>query len=253
MNDALGSVQSVLILGGGSDIALATAHALVASRCRTVILAGRDPESFSGAAKELRVTGATTVESVHFDALDSVSHEGFARDVFARFGDIDLVIVAFGVLGDQDAAELDGQEARRIVESNFVGAVTVLVPVTQELKRQGHGAIVVLSSVAGERARKSNFVYGASKAGLDAYCQGLGDSLVGTGVRLLIVRPGFVHSKMTEGLDAAPLATSPPQVAAAIVAGLGRGSEIVWVPGQMRVVMSALRHLPRAVFRRLPL
>ncbi len=253
MNDALGSVQSVLILGGGSDIALATAHALVASRCRTVILAGRDPESFSGAAKELRVAGATRVESVQFDALDFASHDEFARDVFARAGDIDLVIVAFGVLGDQDAAEVDGAEARRILESNFVGAVSVLVPVTQALQRQGHGTIVVLSSVAGERARQSNFVYGASKAGLDAYCQGLGDRLVGTGVRLLIVRPGFVHSKMTEGLDAAPLATNPEQVAAAIVTGLGRGSEIVWVPGQMRVVMSALRHLPRAVFRRLPL
>ena len=253
MNDALGSVQSVLVLGGGSDIALATARLLIASRCRTVILAGRDPESFSGAAKELRVAGATTVESVAFDALDSASHDDFARSIFDQFGDIDLVLMAFGVLGDQDAAETDAAEARRILETNFVGAVSVMVPITTELKRQGHGTLVVLSSVAGERARKSNFVYGSSKAGLDAYCQGLGDSLVGTGVRLLIVRPGFVHSKMTEGLDAAPLATDPEHVAATIVAGLGRGAEIVWAPGQLRVVMSALRHLPRAVFRRLPL
>ena len=121
------------------------------------------------------------------------------------------------------------------------------------MKRQGHGTIVVLSSVAGERARRSNFVYGASKAGLDAYCQGLGDSLVGTGVRLMIVRPGFVHSKMTEGLAAAPLATDPQHVADTIITGLGRGSEIVWAPGPLRFVMSALRHMPRVVFRRLPL
>ena len=253
MNDALGSVQSVLILGGGSDIALATARAMVARRCRTVILAGRDPESFSGAAKELTKLGATTVESLAFDALDHASHAGFVSSTFDRFGDIDLVLVAFGVLGDQDRAEQDAGEAVRILDSNFVGAVSVLVPTVVALKRQGHGTIVVLSSVAGERARKSNFVYGASKAGLDAYCQGLGDSLVGTGVRLMIVRPGFVHSKMTDGLAAAPLATDPDHVAETILAGLSRGSEIVWAPGPLRFVMSALRHVPRVVFRRLPL
>jgi Short-chain dehydrogenases of various substrate specificities len=253
MNDALGSVQSVLILGGGSDIALATARAMVARRCRTVILAGRDPESFSGAAKELTKLGATTVESVAFDALDHASHPDFVRTVFDRFADIDLVLVAFGVLGDQDRAEQDASEAVRILDSNFVGAVSVLVPTVAALKRQGHGTIVVLSSVAGERARKSNFVYGASKAGLDAYCQGLGDSLVGTGVHLMIVRPGFVHSKMTDGLAAAPLATDPDHVAETILSGLSRGSEIVWAPGPLRFVMSALRHVPRVVFRRLPL
>lgn len=253
MFDALGSVQSVLILGGGSDIALATARAMVASRCRTVVLAGRDPEAFSGAAKELQAAGATTVESVAFDALDTASHPAFVRSVFEEFGDIDLVLVAFGVLGDQDRAETDPIETLRIMNTNFVGAISVLVPVTNALKRQGHGTIVVLSSVAGERARKSNFVYGASKAGLDAYCQGLGDSLVGTGVRMLIVRPGFVHSKMTDGLAAAPLATDPQHVAESIVTALGRGTEIVWAPGKLRIVMSILRHVPRVIFRRLPL
>jgi len=253
MNDALGSVQSVLVLGGGSDIALATAKALVRSRCRTVVLAGRDPESFAGAAKELHALGAETVESVVFDALAPETHEAFVADVFERFGDIDLVLVTFGVLGDQERAESDASEARRIVETNFTGAVSVLVPMSDALRRQGHGRIVVLSSVAGERARRSNFVYGSSKAGLDAFCQGLGDSLAGTGIRLMIVRPGFVHSKMTDGLDPAPMSTDPDQVAHAIVAGLSRGSEIVWVPGPLRYVMSVLRHLPRAVFRRLPL
>jgi len=253
MNDALGSVQSVLILGGGSDIALATARAMVARRCRTVILAGRDPESFSAAAKDLQARGATTVECLAFDGLDTSAHPAFVRRAFAEFGDIDLVLVAFGVLGDQERAEEDAAEALRVLNTNFVGAVSVLVPVTRALKRQGHGTIVVLSSVAGERARTSNFVYGASKAGLDAYCQGLGDSLVGSGVRLMIVRPGFVHSKMTDGLAAAPLATDPEHVAETILGGLGRGAEIVWAPGPLRYVMSALRHVPRVVFRRLPL
>lgn len=243
----------MLVLGGGSEIALATVRKLVGGRCRTVVLAGRDIEGMTRAGKELEADGATSVSVVPFDGLDYASHDTFVRDVFARHGDIDLVLLAFGVLGDQERAEVDAAEARRIVDSNFTGAVSVLVPTVGALREQGHGTIVVLSSVAGERARKSNFVYGSSKAGLDAFCQGLGDSLAGTGVRVVVVRPGFVRTKMTEGLEPAPLATDPETVADAIVAGLGRGSETIWVPGPMRVVMSALRHLPRPVFRRLPL
>ncbi len=253
MIDAVGGAQSVLVLGGGSEIALATVRKLIARRCRTVTLAGRDTEALERSAKELEAAGATTVDAVAFDALDFASHDGFVRDLAASHPDFDLVIVAFGVLGDQDLAETDGAEARRIVDSNFTGAVSVLVPLVGALKEQGHGTVVVLSSVAGERARKSNFVYGSSKAGLDAFCQGLGDSLVGTGVRIVIVRPGFVHTKMTEGLEAAPLSTDADTVADAIVAGLGRGSETIWVPAPLRIVMSVLRHVPRPVFRRLPL
>lgn len=253
MNDALGGPQSVLVLGGSSEIGLATVRRLVDDRCRRVVLAGRDLEAMQRAGKDLEAAGATSVDVVGFDGLDFAAHDGFVRDVFARHGDFDLVLLAFGVLGDQDLAEVDAGEARRIVESNFTGAVSVLVPVVGALRAQGHGTIVVLSSVAGERARKSNFVYGSSKAGLDAFCQGLGDSLEGTGIRVVVVRPGFVHTKMTEGMDAAPLSTDPQTVAGAIVAGLGKGQEIIWVPAPLRLVMSALRHVPRPLFRKLPL
>lgn len=253
MNDALGGAQSVLVLGGTSDIAVATVRKLVEGRCRTVVLAGRDPETLQRPAKELEAAGATDVSVVPFDGLDYGSHDAFVREVFAEHGDFDLVLLAFGVLGDQDLAERDAAEARRIVESNFTGAVSVLVPLAGALRDQGHGTVVVLSSVAGERARRSNFVYGSSKAGLDAFCQGLGDSLVGTGVHIVIVRPGFVRTKMTEGMAEAPLATDADAVATAIVAGLGRGAETIWAPSQLRYVMSALRHVPRRVFRRLPL
>ena len=191
MNDALGSVQSALILGGGSDIALATARALVRSRCRTVVLAGRDPESFAPAAKELLALGATTVECVEFDALALDTHAAFVASVFERFGDIDLVLVAFGVLGDQDAAERDARRGRAHRRD--------------ELHRRGLGAGAARAGHAPPGPRphrrplvgrrragppKSNFVYGSSKAGLDAFCQGLGDSLQGSGVRVLVVRPG---------------------------------------------------------------
>jgi decaprenylphospho-beta-D-erythro-pentofuranosid-2-ulose 2-reductase len=252
MKDALGTVQSVLVLGGGSDIALATCRKL-APRTKTIVLAARKPEALDGAVGALRAAGAQRVEAVTFDATDCGSHDAFVSDVFERFGDFDVVLIAFGVLGDQAEAERDGRAAREIVDANYVGAVSVAVPVSRRLHDQGHGTIVALSSVAGERARRSNFVYGSSKAGFDAFFQGLGDALVGTGVQVMIVRPGFVHTKMTAGVEAAPLATTPEKVADAIVDGLQRGREIVWVPGVMRWVMSVLRHVPRPIFRRLPL
>jgi decaprenylphospho-beta-D-erythro-pentofuranosid-2-ulose 2-reductase len=253
VQDALGGVQTVLVLGGGSEIAQATLRRLVANRTRTIVLAAREPEKLAGVVDELRALGATRVETVAFDAEAADSHEALIDDVIDRVGDLDLVLVAFGVLGDQAEAERDPAAAAEIARVNYLGAVSLSVPLASRLRAQGHGIIVVLSSVAGERARRSNFVYGSSKAGLDALFQGLGDSLVGSGVHVLIVRPGFVHTKMTAGLDAAPLATTPEAVAEAIVRGIERGSEIVWVPPALRVVMSVLRHAPRAVFRKLPL
>ncbi len=253
MQDSLGSVQSVLVLGGGSDIALATLRELVQRRTRTIVLAARDVDALTAVADELRAAGAERVETIAFDARDTSAHEAFVDDVFERFGDLDLALLAFGVLGDQETAEHDGGAAVDIAEVNYVGAVSVTVPIAQRMRTQGHGTIVALSSVAGERARRSNFVYGSSKAGMDAFFQGLGDSLVGTGVKVMIVRPGFVHTKMTEGMDAAPLSTTPEAVATAIVHGLARGRETVWVPSTLRYVMSVLRHVPRPIFRKLPL
>jgi decaprenylphospho-beta-D-erythro-pentofuranosid-2-ulose 2-reductase len=246
MRDALGEVQSVLVLGGTSEIGVATARALVEGRARTVILAARDPAKCAAAADSLRAAGAERVEAVAFDARDTGSHEAFVQDVWSRFGDIDLALVAFGVLGDED-------EALEMLEVNFTGAASVMLPLARRMQDQGQGTIVVLSSVAGERARKSNYLYGASKAGIDAFAQGMGDRLAGTGVHVMVVRPGFVHTKMTEGMDAAPLSTTPEAVAQEIVRGLARGAHTVWAPPPLRLVMSVLRHVPRPIFRRLPI
>jgi decaprenylphospho-beta-D-erythro-pentofuranosid-2-ulose 2-reductase len=247
----VGDVQSLLVLGGTSEIALATARKLVEGRTRTVVLAARDPAAAEPAAEELRQAGASDVSTVAFDALDSASHAAFVDEVFARAGDIDCALVAFGVLGSQDDYERDGQAAARAVQVNFTGAVSVSIPLVERLRRQGHGVVVFLSSVAAERARKSNYVYGSSKAGLDAFAQGLGDSLQGSGVQVMVVRPGFVRTKMTAGLDEAPMTTDPDKVAEAIAAGLRRGSHTVWAPAPLRVVFAILRHLPRAIFKRL--
>jgi decaprenylphospho-beta-D-erythro-pentofuranosid-2-ulose 2-reductase len=251
VKDALGSVQSVLVLGGTSEIGVATAGALVRGRTRRVLLAARNPARSEPAAAELRTAGAARVETVGFDADDHASHERFADDVFDSHGDIDLVLVTFGVLGDQERAAADATAATAIVRTNFLGAVSATIPVVRRMREQGHGTIVALSSVAGERVRKSNFVYGSSKAGFDGFFQGLGDSLQGSGVDVMVVRPGFVRTKMTAGLDAPPLSTTPEAVAEAIVGGLARGSQTVWVPGSLRAVMAIVRHLPRPVFRRL--
>ncbi|MER7173456.1 decaprenylphospho-beta-D-erythro-pentofuranosid-2-ulose 2-reductase [Streptomyces mesophilus] len=250
MKDAFGTPQSLLILGGTSEIALATARRLVARRTRTVWLAGRPSPALEAAAEQLRDLGADA-RTVAFDALDSESHEEALGKVFTE-GDIDMVLLAFGVLGDQERDEDEPLSAVRVAQTNYTGAVSSGLVCANALKRQGHGSLVVLSSVAGERARRANFIYGSSKAGLDAFAQGLGDALHGTGVHVMVVRPGFVRSKMTAGMKEAPLATTPEAVAEAIEAGLRRRSETVWVPGALRVVMSALRHVPRPVFRKLP-
>lgn len=214
-------------------------------------LAGRPSPALERAAEHLRGLGADA-RTVAFDALDPESHEPLLGKVFAE-GDIDMVLLAFGVLGDQARDEQDPVSAVRVAQTNYTGAVSAGLVCARALQAQGHGSLVVLSSVAGERARRSNFIYGSSKAGLDAFAQGLGDALHGTGVHVMVVRPGFVVTKMTAGLAQAPLATTPEAVATAIETGLRRRSETVWVPGALRIAMSALRHVPRPVFRRLPI
>lgn len=249
MRNALGGVQSALVLGGGSDIAHATMRSLVASGCRTVVLAAREPAQLDDKVRDLETLGATKVKTVAFDASDTAGHEATMDECFAD-GDIDVAMIAFGVLGHGAGIDTSPDVAAAAVTTNYVGAVSSGLAVARRLRAQGHGTLVVLSSVAGERARRSNFVYGSSKSGLDAFAQGLGDSLVGTGVRVLVVRPGFVRSKMTEGLDPAPFATTPEAVADAITEALASGREIIWVPSVLRWVAMVFHVLPRSLWRR---
>lgn len=252
MRDAFGRGQRLLVLGGGSDLGAAIAERLAADGCRTVVLAGRRPEAMAPVAERLRRAGATEVATSEWDATAVDAHaEAVARAFQAAGGDLDVVVLAAGVLGSQ--ADFDAAPARaaEAVAANYGGAVSTLLHVARRLRDQGHGAIVVLSSVAGERVRAANFVYGSAKAGLDAFAQGLGDSLAGTGVRVLVVRPGFVRTQMTEGMEPAPFATTPEVVAEAVADGLAKGREVVWAPGILRFVFAAFRHLPRPLWRRI--
>ncbi|MDP9325754.1 MAG: decaprenylphospho-beta-D-erythro-pentofuranosid-2-ulose 2-reductase [Candidatus Dormibacteraeota bacterium] len=244
-------IESVLVLGGTSEIGESTAAELIRHGARTILLAGRDLDALEPVAERLRAVGANRVELIPFDAVATGTHDDIVRRAFSEFGDIDLALIAFGVLGDQAEAGQSAAVALDIVATNFEGAVSVAIPLVRELRGQGHGHIAVLSSVAAERPRRANYVYGSSKAGLDAFFQGLADSLAGTGIHVMVVRPGFVRTKMTASTPPAPMATTPDAVARAIWQGLEQGAGTVWVPGKLRWVMSGLRHLPRPVFRRI--
>lgn len=252
MIDATGRPQSVLVLGGASEIARAVVAGLVPGRCRTVILAGRPSGRLDDAATAAKEAGADVVETVDFDTTDLAGAPAAVDAVFERFGDIDLVLAAAGVLGDQAALERDPQAAADVITTNFTGLAAALLATAARMRAQGHGRIVVLSSVAGYRVRAANFVYGAAKAGLDGFALGLGDALVGSGVSVMVVRPGFVRTKMTAGRKATPFASDAPEVADAVVRGLETGAEVVWVPSVLRYVFGILRLVPRSLWRRIP-
>lgn len=231
MKDALGSVQSVLLLGGTSEIGLAAVQALAPRR---VVLAARDPERAASAYPG-------PAEAVRFDATSADSRREALRAAFAD--DVDVVIVAFGALeGDPEALHA----------LNGAAAAAAMAEAAEHLQRQGHGAIVLISSVAADRPRVSNYAYGSSKAASDAFARGLGDALHGSGIDVLIVRPGFVRTKMTAHLDSAPLAVDPPDVGRAVADAIRLRRPVTYVPAAMGAIGLVLRLLPRAVLRRLP-
>ncbi len=239
MNNGLGEPQSIVLLGGTSDIGVAIVRELISPATQRIVLACRDEDAGRAVAAGLSVPAAA-VEVVPFDGADIASHQA-TLDRLAEAGDLDVVIVAFAQLG---SGFTDAQAAAAVDHVNFTGNVSAMVAAGNVMRRQGHGAIVLLSSVAGERVRTANPVYGGSKAGVDGFAQGFGDALAADGVHVLVVRPGFVHSAMTADLDPAPFATTPEAVAAATVKALRAKRRMVWAPGILRYVFSALRHTP---------
>lgn len=250
MHNALHEPQTIVLFGGTSEIGRAIVDELVAPATRTLVLACRRPDA---AQPEHFERDGLDVVVEYFDAAATDTHDPFVRHLAAEHGDLDVAVVAFGVLGEQADFDDDPAAAAGAVTVNYAGGVSTGLSVAGQMRRQGHGHIAVLSSVAGERARASNFVYGSSKAGLDAFAQGLGDSLQGDGVRVTVVRPGFVHTRMTRGMKSAPFATTPRVVGELTAAGMRKGRHTVWAPGILRYVFMVLRHVPRPIFRRLPL
>jgi decaprenylphospho-beta-D-erythro-pentofuranosid-2-ulose 2-reductase len=251
MIDAVGNPQSLLLLGGTSDIALAIAEKYLAERPLRIVLAARPSARLDAAVERLKNAGAE-VSTVGFDAKDTDTHPGVLDQAFTG-GDIDVAVVAFGLLGDPEEAWQDHAKAVELASVNFTAAVSVGVALSAKLKKQGHGSVIALSSVAGERVRRSNFVYGATKAGFDGFYLGLGEALRPLGVQVTVVRPGPVKTKMTEGLPKAPMTQTAEQVAEIAVDAARKGKELIWAPAPIRFVMSVLRHVPRPIFRKLPI
>lgn len=250
MHDTADTGRVVVIFGGRSEIGLQVASRLAPGS--TVVLAARGADRLAEEVAAVRAAGAAAVHTAEFDADDLASHGPLIDRLAEQYGAIDIAVLAFGILGDQSRAEVDATHATAILHTDYVAQVSLLTHLAALMRAAGHGTLVVFSSVAGVRVRRANYVYGSAKAGLDGFASGLSDALHGSGVRLLIVRPGFVIGRMTEGMDPAPLSSTPEQVADATVRALAAGRRTVWVPWALRPLFFGMRLLPQAVWRRLP-
>jgi short-subunit dehydrogenase len=239
----------VVIFGGRSEIGLKLATRLAPGA--TVLLAARHADKLDDEVSAVRAAGATAVHVREFDADDLASHAGLVESIVAEHGPIDTAVLAFGILGDQARAEADPGHAAAIVHTDFVAQVSLLTVLASTMRSAGTGTIVTFSSIAGARVRRANYVYGSAKAGLDGFCSGLADALHGSGVRLLVMRPGFVIGRMTEGMAPAPFSRTAPQVADATVHALGGKRSSVWFPWQVGALAVVMRLLPRPIWRRM--
>lgn len=240
----------VVVFGGRSEIGAELAVRL-APGARVLLLA-RGGDGMDAQVSAVRAAGAVSVHTAEFDADDLASHGSLVASIVAEHGPIGTAVLAFGILGDQARAETDPAHAVAIVHTDYVAQVSVLTVLASTMRAAGAGALVVFSSVAGVRVRRANYVYGSAKAGLDGFAGGLADALHGTGVRLLLVRPGFVIGRMTDGMTPAPMSSTPGQVADATARALARGWRTVWIPSRLRPVFFVLRLVPQAVWRKLP-
>ena len=239
-----------MVFGGRSEIGVELATRLAPGAM--VVLAARGADRLDEQVAAVRAAGAAAVHTVEFDADELSSHGPLVDKLVGEFGPLRIAVLAFGILGDQARAEADAGHAVAIVHTDYVAQVSLLTHLATAMRAAGRGELVVFSSVAGIRVRRANYVYGSAKAGLDGFACGLADALHGTGVRLLLVRPGFVIGRMTEGMDPAPLSSTPAQVAEATARALRRGRGTVWVPWALRPLFFGMKLLPRAIWRRLP-
>ena len=251
--DAVGNPQTILLLGGTSEIGLAIcARYLQNAHARIVLAAMPGDPGRDEAVAQMKAAGARSVELIDFEATEPESHPKMIDAAFAD-GDVDVAIVAFGILGDAEELWQNQHKAVLAVEINYTAAVSVGVLLGEKMRAQGFGQIIAMSSAAGERVRRSNFVYGSTKAGLDGFYLGLSEALREYGVHVLVIRPGQVRTRMSAHIKEAPLTVDKEYVANLAVTASAKGKELVWAPAAFRYVMMVLRHIPRRIFRRLPI
>jgi len=240
----------VLILGATSDIAQALAYRY-AQEGYNITLAARQVNRLDNLVSDVTIRHQVNVALVDFDALDFESHASFYEGLSSK---PDVVICVFGYLGTQESAQTDFAEAKMIIDTNYTGAVSILNLVANDFERQKKGAIIGIGSVAGDRGRGSNYLYGSAKAGFTAYLSGLRNRLVKSGVQVLTVKPGFVRTKMTQNLKLPPVITATPeQVANDIYRANRSGRSVLYTRWMWQFIMLIIRHIPEFVFKRLSL
>lgn len=256
MINAVGNPQTLLLLGGTSEIGLAICEEFLQKGPAQVLLAALPGDPLrEDAVAQMKAAGATDVRLIDFDATDFDSHPAALQACYdaSVTGDIDVAIVAFGMLGD--AEELWQNQAKAVLAAdlNYTGAVSVGVLLGQKMKAQGFGQIIAMSSAAGERVRRSNFVYGSTKAGLDGFYLNLGVALREFGVKVLVIRPGQVRTRMSAGVKEAPLTVNKEDVARLAVKAVDQGKSLIWAPPAFQLVMMVLKSIPRPIFNKLPI
>ena len=243
--------MTVLILGATSAIAHETAR-IFAAEGATLALAARNPDKLRAAADDLRARGAEAVHEIPFDALDPATHQSAIDAASGAMGGIDAALVAYGVLPPADVVHTDPDAAVESFEVNATSTISVMTRLANMMEQQGHGTLAVISSVAGDRGRPSNYVYGAAKAAVTAFASGLRARLHGTGVEVVTIKPGPVDTPMIVGVHPpGPLSAPPEAVGARIRKAMGAGEGVVYTPGYWRPVMAAVRAIPDRLFKRL--
>lgn len=243
-------MRRLLILGATSAIARGTARA-AASRGDALFLVGRSEQKLADTAADLRVRGASNVHTYVADLNDTSKHAELLEAAEQAMGGLDTVLVAQGVLTDQAAAQRDYTLVEQDFRTNFLSAASLLTLVANRFEQQRRGSIAVITSVAGDRGRASNYVYGSSKAALIAFTSGLRGRLSHAGVQVLDVRPGFVDTPMTAHVKKNGLFAKPEDVGAAIYRGIERQKDVIYVPWFWRLIMRAIREVPERIFKRM--
>tara|TARA_Y100001972_G_scaffold128853_1_gene192171 strand:+ start:7438 stop:8184 length:747 start_codon:yes stop_codon:yes gene_type:complete len=242
--------KNILILGASSDIAMALGEAY-AKKGDRIILAGRNLSRLKEIASDISIRYGASTQYLEFDALDYASHELFYLGIDPQ---PDIVICVFGYLGDQEVAQRDWKETEFIIHTNYTGAASILNIVANEMEKRSSGVIVGISSVAGDRGKLSNYMYGSAKAGFTAYLSGLRNRLYHAGVHVLTVKPGFVATQMTAHMDLPPLLTATPaMVANDVLKAVSSRKDVVYSFSRWRLLMFIIRNIPEFIFKRLKL
>ncbi|MBM7113300.1 SDR family oxidoreductase [Archangium primigenium] len=245
-------MKKVLVLGATSAIAQATVR-LLSARGVALYLVGRHAERLEAVARDARTRGASRVETEVLDLDDLSQHEALVARAEAALAGLDGALLAHGILGDQAQAQGSYAETEKVLRTNFLSAVSLLTPLANRFESQRTGTLVVISSVAGDRGRQSNYVYGASKGALTVFLQGLRNRLAPAGVAVVTVKPGFVDTPMTAAVKKNPLFASPEAVARGLLRAVDAGRDEVYLPDFWRPIMFLIRGIPERVFKRLKL